>query len=40
VTGRVELGADAVDWGGTSQRVMNEWVTADALYVLKAAGAV
>jgi hypothetical protein len=40
VTGRVELGADAVDWGGTSTRAMNEWVTADALHVLKAAGAV
>jgi len=34
---RVELGADAVDWGGTSKRVANPWVTADALSVLAAA---
>lgn len=27
-----------VNWGGTSKRRMNEWVTADALYVLRAAG--
>ena len=38
VTDSVQLGADVVDWGGTSKRVMNEWVTADALYVLRAAG--
>ncbi len=38
VTGDIQLGADMVDWGGTSKRVMNEWVTADALYVLRAAG--
>jgi hypothetical protein len=37
ITGRVELGADAVDWGGTSKRVANPWVTADALSVLAAA---
>ena len=37
VTGRIELGADAVDWGGTSKRVANPWVTADALSVLAAA---
>jgi hypothetical protein len=35
---KVELGADMVDWGGTSKRQMNEWVTVDALHVLKAAG--
>jgi len=29
---------DSVDWGGTSKSSMNEWVTADAIYVLKAAG--
>ncbi len=29
---------DLVDWGGASTRKHNEWVTADALYVLKAAG--
>jgi hypothetical protein len=27
-----------VDWGGTSKRKMNEFVTVDALYVLRAAG--
>ena len=27
-----------VNWGGTSKRRMNEWVTADALYVLRAGG--
>lgn len=31
-------GNDSVNWGGTSKRHMNEWVTADALAVLKAAG--
>ena len=40
ITGRVELGADAVDWGGTSKRVTNPWVTADALSVLTAASTV
>lgn len=34
----VELGADQVDWRGTSKRRMNDWVTADALAVLAAAG--
>lgn len=29
---------ELVDWGGTSKRRLNEWVTADALTVLKAAG--
>ncbi|HTD81690.1 MAG TPA: hypothetical protein VK723_06030 [Thermoplasmata archaeon] len=29
---------DSVDWGGTSKARMNEWVTADALAVLTAAG--
>ena len=29
-----------VDWGGSGNRRMNEWVTADALYVLRAAGRV
>lgn len=27
-----------VNWGGTSKKKMNEWVTADALFVLKEAG--
>jgi hypothetical protein len=30
--------ADYVDWGGTSTKRMNEWVTVDALTVLRAAG--
>ncbi len=38
VSRKVELGADAVNWGGTSKRVANPWVTADALGVLAAAG--
>ena len=29
---------ESVNWGGTSKRSMNEWVTADALAVLTAAG--
>jgi len=29
---------ESVDWGGTSKRSMNEWVTVDALAVLTAAG--
>lgn len=31
-------GCDLVSWGGVSKRRPNEWVTADALYVLRAAG--
>lgn len=34
----IEHGNDHVDWGGTSKRRMNPWVTADALFVLRAAG--
>ena len=34
----MEAGADYVDWGGTSRRRMNEWVTSDAFAVLRAAG--
>lgn len=30
--------ADYVDWGGTSRKRMNEWVTVDALAVLRASG--
>ena len=33
-------GADYVDWGGTSRKTPNEWITADALCVLHAAGRV
>ena len=35
---QITLGTDAVDWGGTSKRASNTWVTADALGVLSAAG--
>ena len=35
---KLELGADYVNWGGTSRKSMNEWITADALLVLHAAG--
>lgn len=31
-------GAERVSWGGIGKKKMNEWVTADALFVLKAAG--
>jgi hypothetical protein len=34
----IELGNDFLDWGGTSKRHMNPWVTLDALTVLHAAG--
>jgi len=30
--------ADYVNWGGTSRKRMNPWVTVDALAVLRAAG--
>ena len=33
-----EANSDYVDWGGTGSRRMNEWVTADALAVLRSAG--
>lgn len=34
VTSKIGLGNDYVDWGGTSKKKMNEWVTVDALTVL------
>jgi hypothetical protein len=34
----IALDHDWVDWGGTSTRRANQWVTADALAVLRAAG--
>ena len=34
----MEAGADYVDWGGTSSKRMNEWITVDALSVLHSAG--
>lgn len=38
VTSEVILNADYVDWGGTSKKRLNPWVSADALYVLKRFG--
>ena len=38
VSSQFELGNDYVDWGGASTRRLNEWVTADALYVLQRFG--
>jgi hypothetical protein len=38
VTEKRGSGRTIINWGGTSKLRMNEWVTADALYVLKAAG--
>lgn len=38
VSSEFALGSDYVDWGGTSTRRLNEWVTADALYVLRRFG--
>jgi hypothetical protein len=38
VSADVALHHDSVDWGGTSTRRANPWVTADALAVLRAAG--
>jgi hypothetical protein len=31
-------GYDPVSWGGVRKKKLNEWITADALYVLKASG--
>jgi len=38
VSSEVGTRTESVNWGGTSKRSMNEWVTADALAVLTAAG--
>jgi hypothetical protein len=38
VTSKEVSGRSLVDWGGTSQKKMNPWVTLDALRVLKKAG--
>ncbi len=38
--GNMSSNADRVSWGGVSAKRMNEWVTADALYVLRASGRV
>jgi len=37
-TRTLRLHADYEDWGGTGKSRMNEWVTTDALWVLRAAG--
>lgn len=38
VSNAIKLNADFVDWGGTSKKIMNPWVTTDALAVLRRAG--
>ena len=38
VSSRIGPGAEYVDWGGCGKTRMNEWVTADALRVLREAG--
>lgn len=38
VSDKIERNADSLDWGGTNRRRRNDWVTADALEVLHAAG--
>lgn len=38
VSDEIALGNDYVDWGGTSRKKINEWITVDALYVLKSSG--
>jgi hypothetical protein len=38
LTSEARTGRSLVDWGGTSKSRMNEFVTVDALFVLKAAG--
>lgn len=38
VSNKIALGNDYVDWGGTSKKKMNEWVTVDAMYVLRKFG--
>lgn len=35
---RIENGADLIDWGGTSSKRLNPWITADVLFVMKCAG--
>ncbi len=39
ISDQISLGTDYVDWGGTSKKKLNEWVSADALFVLKEFGA-
>ena len=38
VSNKPSSGCSRVDWGGTSKKRMNEFITADALFVLKKAG--
>jgi hypothetical protein len=40
VSSKQKHGADFVDWSSGGSRRMNEWVTADALFVLRRAGRV
>jgi len=38
VSPRIGARVDSVDWGGAGKKALNDWVTADALYVLRASG--
>ena len=38
VSKKIKLGNEDVEWGSTGAKIRNEWVSADALYVLCAAG--
>ena len=38
ITRKRTSGQDLIDWGGASKKRRNEWITADALAILKAAG--
>jgi len=38
VSDKIKPDNDYVDWGGTSKKIINEWITVDSLYVLKEAG--
>ncbi len=38
VSDEFNMNSDSVSWGETGKKKMNEWITADALYVLKSAG--
>ena len=38
VSNDMKPGNDYIDWGGVNKMKMNEWITADALFVLKKAG--
>jgi hypothetical protein len=40
VSEKLRTGNSLVSWGGTGQNILNEFVTVDALYVLRTAGRV